>query len=276
MTIYDMVMNGDIPPVIDHERIDTIIVHGCNFHADDVALVALIKECHNPDVNVIRTNDISEYEPGNGVLIADIGGDYDGEWLYDHHQIKWDSGNSDEARSSVGLFWDDHGNPIYHRLNPFIREIDKHDTGGRSQSQMCYAIADMNPPWDVRDPEMFMQNFYAAVDVMRIMIRARISSNLAVLRAEKYLDQCKVKNGILYVNRFVPWKDYMIRHNNIYAVISHGRNGGYNCQCVKGSFPVSWLHNKPLGISWVHANRFMCECADIHTAEYAASRIIGK
>lgn len=281
MRICDMVMNGSIPPVIDHEKIDTIITHSANFHADDVAIVALIKECHNPNVRVIRVKDVSEYEAGNGVLIADIGEQYDGEWFYDHHQIEWRS--PEECRSSIGLFWDDCGNQqLYYKLNPFIREIDRHDTLGEKiyKSQLCFAIADMNPQWDSRSNEAFDANFNAAVDLMSVLIRARISANLALIRAENYIDtNVKIEKGVMYLDKAVPFREYVNKHKyEIKAVVSpHGRQGGYNCYAINGQFPAKWLNDdeKPYGIMWIHrGGRFMCECDNMETVRYAIDNIV--
>ena len=274
--IVDMVDAGIIPPVIDHETIKTVVVHGNNFHADDVAFVALIKECHNPNVQVIRTNDLKDISVGDGTIVADVGGDYDGEWMYDHHQFNWS--NPDEARSAVGLFYDDWCNPIYHRIKPMIREIDRFDAGGGGQcsSLIGHVVTDMNPLWcEERTPEAFNQKFDEAVELLCVMIRARIMGNLAAIKAEKWLDEHTtiMSDGIVILNKFVPWRAWAARHPEVKAIISIGRHGKYNSQLTTDKFPKPWLEQLPQGVEYIHrGSRGLVSCDSLETAVWAASQ----
>lgn len=281
MTIFDMVKAG-APPVVLHDKIDTVIVHGSVFHADEVTLVALIKECHNPNVEVIRTNNLDKYKPGNGVLIADIGEEYDGEWQYDHHQIIWDCSNPDEARSSIGLFWDDWcDNKTYYKFTTLVREIDKYDNIKNGPYQLPLLISEMNPSYECDHSENTLRTYFdAAVNLMRVHIRARLSTCLTELRADHYIkEHCKIDNGILIVDSSVPWRHFVYQ-NNIRAVISRGRTHGYyKIYPVRQYFPKHWVirpTSRPKSVTWIHAGRFVCECNSFKSAMYIANKYCKK
>lgn len=275
--IFDLVHAGLIPPVVEHETIKTIVVHGSNFHSDDAAFVALIKECHNPNVTVIRTNDLKKVKPGNGTIIADIGGEYDGEWLYDHHQFNWDG--LDDARSAVGLFYDDWCNPLYHRIKPIIREIDRFDagpSGSQTTSNIGHVISDMNPLWfEERTAELFDHKFNEAVELMAVMFRARIMGNIGAIKADRWLDDhaSVMGDGILILNKFVPWRAWATKHPEIQAVVTVGRGGKYNAQLTKSRFPKVWMDTLPNGVEYIHKGSMsFVSCDSLETAIWSVGQ----
>ena len=60
-----------------HEHFDysRIVVHGMNFHTDDILCVTLARML-NPNIEVVRTNDANEiaaYLNDPNIIVADIG-----------------------------------------------------------------------------------------------------------------------------------------------------------------------------------------------------------
>ncbi len=62
-----------------------IVTHNGPFHADEVfAIAALSIFFADQDVSIIRSRDPAIIAIGN--IIVDVGMEYDGERLFDHHQ----------------------------------------------------------------------------------------------------------------------------------------------------------------------------------------------
>lgn len=179
--VSELVKAGKIPPVLETDiDIKKVIVHNGRFHADDVGVIALLRECYNPDIEYERVDyctlnsvfvDILEKEPNT--IIADVGGSFDGERRFDHHQM-----NSGESHCALSLLWGVYGNPYYSFLGSFIKEIAEHDSKRdlfkRTQTLNC--IGYMNA-YDANSEEN-MRNLEKAIDIMRTLIRGCINEQI--------------------------------------------------------------------------------------------------
>lgn len=90
---------------IKRQEIKYGITHNGVFHADDVLCSALLKKI-NPNIKIIRTNDVSPYFERKDCIVFDIG-----MGKYDHHQsleekVKRDD---DTPYCALGLLWKEIG-----------------------------------------------------------------------------------------------------------------------------------------------------------------------
>ncbi len=113
-----------------------IITHNGKFHSDDVFAVATISIFFGADsIEIIRTRDEKVIEQGD--IIADVGGKYDGERFFDHHQ-KGGAGIRENGipYASFGLVWKRFGEQICNSKSVFnfidsnlVQFIDAGDSG---------------------------------------------------------------------------------------------------------------------------------------------------
>ena len=88
-----------------------LVTHGGSFHTDDVfacATLQLYLEKQDIKYEIFRTKDKSIIEGGD--IVFDVGGKYDGEKYFDHHQ-KETAGKRDNGilYASFGLIWKHYG-----------------------------------------------------------------------------------------------------------------------------------------------------------------------
>lgn len=158
-----------------HFDYSRIVVHGMNFHTDDILCVVLAKMM-NPNIEVVRTNDmdkVNQYLDDSNTIVADIGRGY-----FDHHQQDSVMSNIDGHKlCSAGIIYQTYKNDIL--MHPTIRkhfenvlaEIDLQDNTGAVQ-----ALATMNedflPPWNQPNTEenytsRFMDAVNALMDILK-------------------------------------------------------------------------------------------------------------
>lgn len=248
-----------VRPEILSGCVNMLVVHGGLFHLDDLAVAALC-QIANPNAVIVRLNkpDLTVSGPDEGVLIADVGGTYDPKrWLFDHHQDRYDPETVDKTtvRAAVGRVWDTLGNPeAYPTLTSWIRAVDLHDTG--VQWSPLGVFGAFAPNWNETDKTMD-DGFKEALEIVKSLILKMIEKDEAAAAAESALDQVPVEtNGILYLEKFIPWQGWTANHPEIRAVVTPGRNTGewnVNLPKGRGKFPAGWLEpaNKPVAVTFV-------------------------
>ena len=120
----------------------TAAVHNGVFHLDDVAAVWLLKK-FNPGISVARTRNPQVID--NSGLAVDVGGKYDGERRFDHHQPDAPVRESGQKYSAFGQLWQVLGRELLFQCLPedlvetafaeFDREVvlpvDRRDNGAK-------------------------------------------------------------------------------------------------------------------------------------------------
>jgi hypothetical protein len=76
------------------------------------------------------------------------------------------------------------------------------------------------------------------------------------------LEKIKVEDGIVVLDKFLPWQDWAADRPEIRAVVTPGRDEGtwnINLPKGRGKFPASWLEpaNKPMNLVFMPAWRTM-------------------
>jgi hypothetical protein len=246
-------LNGDIKE---------LTIHGGLFHLDDVLCAALCR-LNDPTCKIIRSNKPALEAEGLGVwrAIADVGGVYDSErWLFDHHQDRYTPDSDPETvRAAVGRLWDTLGNAEkYPTLSNYIHAVDLHDTGVAWTP--LGVVGSFAPNWD--DSFTMDDGFEAAVQYVLQLVRQMVRKDQSAARAAGELDKYPINEGIVTLDKFLPWQDWASRHPEVRAVVTPGRDPetwNINLPKGRGMFPVDWLEpaNKPKGMVFMPAWRTM-------------------
>lgn len=277
-----MAENKQLQDFIKKLKSGEVYTHGGVFHADDVLSVALINRVcdkygiDHPHVNRIFNQQQAQELAENNVVF-DIGM---GE--YDHHQKDNESRENGVPYAAFGKIWrtvgpDLVGDSAAEKIDrTFVQAIDATDNG-REPNLFSITISTLNPNWD--SPEKPDDAFAKAVAYASTAFEATIESVLATERAEAIVQEAadKMQDGIMVLDQFCPWMDYV--QNNVPEtnfVVWPSNRGGYNIQTVpklgerqgKIVFPEEWLGNtdEARGMTFCHPGNFL---AAFNTEEQA-------
>ena len=310
-----------------------LITHNGTFHSDEVfSTVFLLKlaSSYSLEEPLIQVGDIV-FEKSKQYLklcrtsniIGDIKGIvYDvGHGKFDHHQP---GGNGERENgikySSFGLVWKQFGKQFLKNLNieniddiwkmidnKLVQNIDAVDNGQLAKlSQFDFDIITLpnlitmyNSNWDDETSNQD-ECFIKAVEFASTIFDRFIISAVSKIKAKsKVLEAIeRSENQILILDRFMPWKEFLLetdndKAKNILFVVFPSNRGGYDIYSVPkelGSFesrklfPESWagLTNEELqkisGIetaTFCHTNRFICVTKTKEDAIKLAEKTIG-
>lgn len=270
------------------------ITHSGTFHCDEVFSTVLFSKIL-PEVIVCRTPEVEQVRDNQ--YVYDIGG---GE--LDHHQF---GGNGERENgvkySSCGLVWRKFGKDVIkkytdEKIDEVWKKLDKDlvqyiDAGDNGQVptidldyklvQLAGIISAFNPNWDEEvDPD---DKFIEAVKFANVVFENSIKSTISKLKAKEEVELAinNSKDGIMVLNKYLPWKETLLESDNekaklINFAVFPSNRGGYNVYTVPiqaGSFesrkllPEEWagLRDEELQkvtnvktASFCHNKRFIC------------------
>lgn len=280
--------------IVDNQKDANFITHAGTFHADEVmATVILLNRFDS--IKLARVNEVIN----ENALAYDIG-----FGKFDHHQLDFNKVRDNNIKyASCGLIWNEFGLSITEKLNvlnpsEFISNIDKNlimdidrDDNGQSLDieipvkiqGIPNLISLFNPTWDDLESEnkCFLDALLFANTIFNNMVNKIVAKQKAQNIVEEKIEESN--NGILILDRYMPWKDIVLSSNNpkakdiLYAVFPSKR-GGYNIVAtpkqsgsfdVKKPFPNTWAgldENKLKEISGIktikfcHKSLFICSC----------------
>lgn len=237
----------------------TVVVHGGCFHADDVACVALLKLIHN-EVNVVRKFKV-DVDTETADYILDIGKMDkvdETQVILDHHQGP-ELINGTEIRhcafSKLVERMMDHDDAMFNKyfMNTLVLPIAAQDNGQNGSdfglfpsplsvvNSMCLSWKD--------DQRLCDKRFSEVVDMAMVVIKniiKNIEDKVEAINEVTYSIN-RAEGDVMTLNRFMPWTDTVIDHNDgfpkIKLVIFPNNRGGVTMQVVPkkvGSFE-SWL-----------------------------------
>lgn len=274
------------------------ITHSGTFHADEVFATVILSKII-PEIVLIRLQEVREKVKEN-TLVYDIGGG-----KFDHHQF----GGNGERKNGVkyaacGLIWKEFGREVLKKLNVedidyvfdyvdknLIQFIDSNDNGQLPKIDLDYKyvhisqiIAFFNPRWDeeIDSDIKFRKALYLAETIFDEFLQDAISKSKAKEEVEQAIND--QKEGIMILNKYMPWKDFVLESTNpkaqeINFVVFPSKRGGYNVYAVpkeKGSFenrkclPQGWrgLRDEKLqAITGVKTARFCHNAGFICSSE---------
>lgn len=300
MTVIEQkILNTKESRIIITENIEEadLITHNGTFHSDEVFSTVLLSKVLKKDIlKLCRTSNIKEGITG---FVYDVG-----YGKYDHHQP---GGNGERKNgikySSFGLVWRDFGKDYLKQLNclqieevwsmvdkKLVQNIDAIDNGQLGKlTQFDFEVVTLpnlismyNSNWDdeqANQDEMFLKAVKFAQTVFDRFIISVVSKIRAKSRVEDAIENSK--NQILILEKFMPWKEFLLdseneKAKNILFVVFPSNRGGYNVYAVpkeNGSFesrklfPAKWAGLKDEELSKIsgvatatfcHTGRFIC------------------
>ena len=250
---------------------DHAFTHGGRFHADDVFSTALLRFC-NPRIQVQRGFAVPAHFDG---IVFDIGGG-----PYDHHEKNSPVRPNGVPYAAFGLLWRELGADLIGEAEAqrfdkhFVSPLDADDNTGCG-NQIAGLIAAFNPAWDC--DKSADACFAEAVEVATLLLTKKLETIRAITRAGTVVDAAieKMQDGIVRLDRFVPWKQQCIPNPDAVFVVYPSQRGGWGAQGVprrfdkpdlKVPFPAHWagLADAELenasgieGLRFCHSGRFL-------------------
>lgn len=232
-----------------------LITHGGVFHSDEVFSTAvLINVINKEKVKICRIDD--KISINENAIVYDIGGG-----KYDHHQL---GGNGERENgvqySSFGLIWKEFGKEFIQNLEMknvadiwefvdkrLVQTIDAVDNGQLKKiTQFDFEILTVpnivslyNSNWEENENQDL--NFIQAVKFAEeLLIRLAESCN-SKLKARDEIESIieNSNNQILILDKFMPWKDFLLQSENpkakeiLYAIFPSNRGGYSVCTVPK-------------------------------------------
>ena len=252
---------------INHDvtRVNNVTVHAGQFHADDVAAVALL-QIGNPDVTYNRVFRVDGYnvESTEDNIVADIGGG-----VFDHHQKNAPVRPDGLKECAATLIWKCFGLSIVRETFPGIEDdvayyiIDKLDTSILSyiaavdNGQLTHtvsmkiedgsevpfpyqlfdisaAISAMNVAWNETQTDQENQFEFAVQGIMKPILRRKLQLIKSSYECIEIVSDA-LKNsegGIVVLDRFAPWQDIVCEDKNAKAVVFFSNRNTWTVQLV--------------------------------------------
>ncbi|MDL2324125.1 MYG1 family protein [Ruminococcaceae bacterium OttesenSCG-928-A16] len=219
--------------------------HGGRFHADDVFSSALLRILR-PDIRIYRGFTVPK---GFSGIAYDIG---DGP--FDHHQKNRECRENGVPYAAFGLLWRKYGGYILSEEEAlrfdekFVQPLDLDDNTGCG-NVLAGIIGAFNPPWDSDQDQD--EAFEQALDVAQKMLAHKLESLAAVERGKAAVEaQLKtMQDGIVVLERYVPWKPVLIPSAAEFVIFPSMR-GGYSLQCIPKDFNGKTGDKVPLPKAW--------------------------
>ena len=260
------------------------ITHSGIFHADEVMATVLLSKIL-PEVKVCRTFKVPE-DVAEDVIVYDIGGG-----VYDHHQRGFSEARENGIKfSSFGLLWrkfgmqllsDNQNAELVFELfdKTFVTGIDAVDNGQVERTDdvqvmtVSGVISSFNPNWD--EKANADESFLKAVAFAEVIFDNALASAVSKAKAKTGVESAieKSANGIMILDEFMPWQDYIFnstneKANDILYVVFPSKRGGYNVNAVPDA-PGSFGQRKPLPESWAGLRGAeLAEASGVATANF--------
>lgn len=244
-----------------------VVTHNGVFHTDEVFAVALLEVFTGKTCKVIRTRDMDLIQDHKikGDFIIDVGGEFNGKTLFDHHQ-------DSSLKSSAGLILDYLGvSNDYPEIADLVEIVDNQDRGiARADSMHIVALVGrFNGSMDNQD-----KNFAEAVSFVKRILSSMKNDKDSLVEAQLVVEEAQeILPDILLLPEFArQWSAFInaTTRSNIKRVVWFDkRQGKYIVQVPPvqpGSFDLNAdkLENDS-SMEFVHANGFLAVANDYET-----------
>ena len=213
-----------------------LVTHSGRFHADEVFATSMVLMVEEHDI--VRSRDEAVIKQAD--IVLDVGAEYNPDTLrFDHHQNSFTEARPDGTPyATAGLIWRHFAKAIFAKRGltddyqanfamqwvdaKLISDVDAVDNGVFSEDprpSVSLLIAMMNEPSD--QPEKQEQAFKKAIelttDILENFIKAAMKEAEVVVELEAYAKT--VKDGILVMDKNLPFKDFIRSHPEIKRVV---------------------------------------------------------
>lgn len=254
----------------------TALTHNGTFHCDDIFAASLLRYI-NPKIKFIRSNNVPENFDG---IVFDVGGG-----RYDHHQEGAEVRKCSKIKyAAFGLLWRDLGSELLGddfdtEDELWVQSIDHTDNTGEGKGPLQYLFGSLNAC--IGTTQTADGQFELAVQIATTLLTARIESILAKQRTRKELQYYvnKSTDHVLVMEKFIPWQTRITCDLFRFVIYPSNRTPGeWTVQAVPFDpgknesvlFPLhmynEYISGENSEISFMHKNRFICQCKTKHYA----------
>lgn len=286
--------------------INHISVHAGTFHADDVACVSICKMLNlNVEYDrITRVTDLDDVLADDNVIVADIGGG-----IFDHHGPAAKTRRDGGPHSACTLLWERFGSEATKVYLSHLSGDDVTEVSTKLEDEILFRIADednglfcpgytlnsiiaqMNPNWDDGCPCAADAAFTEAVLLMDEILKTALKRYASQVKGKEFVQKAlaKKQNGVVILEKYVPWKDYVIADPDALVMVFPSNRGGWNIQMVPKSMegfetrvdtPYDWhgisgldAEDKMPGMTFCHRNGFLASFRTKENAVAAAQHL---
>ena len=217
-------------------KINTVITHNGQFHADEVIATAILYVFQGTMPAIVRTREPSLLVSAPDTLVIDVGGKYDPvNGYYDHHQKDFTEVHPEGSpKASAGIIWETYGNDLCQKLNEsldstiafaaselvrkeLILAVDSIDTGHVRPTEGEYHFSHVISSFNQKNIFSSAQEdaFLSAVMFAGIVLQNVIQNALAkATEHRKVLELIKTTEGnTLVLPEFLDWESLVKEYN---------------------------------------------------------------
>lgn len=240
----------------------TICTHAGKFHADEVLATAILFGVFS-DVRLIRSRDPSDWASAD--IVYDVGGSYDGEKFFDHHQ-KGGAGKRANgiAYAASGLIWKRFGRDYCQKVadvhdvdvEAVFRQIDaslisgvdaedcgavaggyvhKNDTSTQLQIIYLPALIGLLNPISLVEEESIdvASRFATAVDLARMALERSTLAAVSQCKSAAIVQSADRGERVLQLPTYCDWQEVVIEQmpHVLFVVYPHP-DGNWRLQTV--------------------------------------------
>jgi len=275
-----------------------LVTHSGRFHADEVFATSMVLMVEEHEITRTRDEEIIKQAD----IVLDVGAEYDPETLrFDHHQNSFTEEREDGTPfATAGLIWRHYARRIFaakglegeYETNfatqwvdkKLISDIDAVDNGVFSEDprpSVSLLIAMMNESSDEpgKQEVAFNKALEFTTDILNNFIKAAMKEAEVVVELEAYAKT--VEDGILVMDKNLPFKDFIRSHPEIKRVVypRSEEQFGVFCNTFENHLPERFrgLRDKELnevsGLTdsiFCHKSGFMAVCLSLESALFLA------
>jgi len=275
-----------------------IVTHSGRFHADEVFAIAMLQMIEQREIT--RTRDEAIIKQGS--IVLDVGGIFDPDTLrFDHHQNSFTDARPDGTPyATAGLVWRHFGAYVLSKKGlkgdyeiefalqwvdkKLINDIDAVDNGLFTEDprpSVSLLVAMMNASSDQPDQQAiaFQEAIQFTTDILNNFIKAAMKEAEVIVELETYAE--KVSDGLLIMDKNLPFKDFLRSHPEIKRVVYPRPDDqfGVFCNSKENHLPERFRGlrstelNDVSGLTdtvFCHKSGFMAVCNSLESATFIA------
>ena len=289
--------------------ITRIYIHAGTFHADDVMSVSIVRLL-NPAVQydrIIQVTELDDVYAEDNVIVADIGGG-----IFDHHGPAAKTRRDGGPHSACTLLWERFGRDATKACLPQLDDDDVAEVTTKLEDEILFRIADednglfcpgytlnsiisqINPNWDEDYPCAADVAFTKAVLLMDEILKTALKRYTSQVKGREFVQEAlaQKQNGVVILEKYVPWKDYVVTDPDALVMVFPSNRGGWNIQMVPKSLegfetridtPYDWhgvsgpdAEDKMPGMTFCHRNGFLVSFRTKENAVAAAQHLVSQ
>ena len=225
-----------------------LVTHSGRFHADEVFAISMVKMVEDRQITRSRDEEVIKQAD----IVLDVGAEYNPETLrFDHHQNSFTEEREDGTPyATAGLIWRHYAKRIFTAKglkgdyeidfatqwvdDKLIKDIDAVDNGMFQEDprpSVSLLIAMMNETSDEKEKQeiAFNKAIELTGDILENFIKAAMKEAEVVVELEAYAKT--VEEGILVLDKNLPFKDFIRSHPEITRVVYPRSEEQYGVYC---------------------------------------------